>query len=369
MVKQCCCSILYLLIFCMLVLHGRISSADALNGQNTSIAIPKLVRSIRFEDPVSYCGIRVPFDQQQVKERLEKELLLALWDRPQVILWIKRSARYFPVIEKILKENDLPMDLKYVPLIESALRPHAGSLRGAVGFWQFLRSTGRQYGLKINSHVDERRNIFASTRAAGKYLKALNAEFDSFLLTVSAFNMGAYALKTEIKAQENTDFFTLHLPLETQRYIFKLIAAKLIIENQADYGFDLQPQDLYPELAYDRVTFESEFEIPIVLIAQAADVPFKTIKDYNPELRGYYLKKGNITLLIPKGHAAQFNRYFNAQYKNWKKLYRKRIHVVKRGESLIGIAHRYRMSVSSLLKLNNLSLNRIIHPGDRLVVE
>ncbi len=369
MIKQYSCSILYLIVFSMLVLPGLNGFANALNEPATSISVPKLVQSIRFEDPVSFCGIRVPIDDRQVKERLEKELLLALWDRPQVILWIKRSARYFPVVEKILKENDLPMDLKYVPLIESALRPHAGSLRGAVGYWQFLRSTGRQYGLRINSHVDERRNIFTSTRAASRYLKDLNAKFDSFLLAVSAFNMGAYALKNEIKAQENTDFFTLYLPLETQRYIFKLIAAKLIIENQAAYGFDLQPEDLYPELTYDRITFKSDFEIPIVLIARAAGVPFKTIKDYNPELRGYYLKKGNIALLIPKGHAGRFRDHYNAQYKDWKKTYRKRIHVVKSGESLIGIANKYQMSVSSLLKLNNLSMKRIIHPGDRLVVE
>ena len=122
--------------------------------------------------------------------------------------------------------------MKYVPLIESALRPHAASSKGAVGYWQFIRSTGRNYGLRIDSQVDERRNIFKSTNAACKYLKTLEEQFGSYLLALSAYNMGEYGLNREIKRQQNNDFFSLYLPLETQRYAFKLICAKIIFENQ-----------------------------------------------------------------------------------------------------------------------------------------
>lgn len=358
-----------ILVFFFALMYSNSFAQTSAPSNEESPPVPSLIQSIRFEKPITYCNINIPLEDQQVKERLEKEVLLALWDRPQVILWLKRAARYFPHVEKILKEYDLPLDLKYVPLIESALRPHANSSKGAVGFWQFLRTTGKQYGLRIDSHVDERLNIFKSTHAACKYLKDLNENFGSYLLALSAYNMGGYGLKSEIEAQKNNDFFTLYLPLETQRYPFKIIAAKMIFENQIAYGIYLKPSDLYPKFTFDQVNFNSDFKLPIFLIAQAANIPFKTIKDYNPELRGYFLDKGEITILIPKGHAKGFKTSFNAHYKNWQKDYRNTIHIVQSGDSLIGISKKYRMSVSSLLKKNGLSIKGTIHPGDRLVVE
>ncbi len=342
---------------------------EPLKYQNVQQDLPSLLESIRFKTDIHYCDIKIPLNHQEVKERLEKELLLALWDRPQVILWIKRAARHFPHVEHILKQHGLPLDLKYVPVIESALRPHAGSSKGAVGYWQFLKSTGRRYGLRIDSKVDERRNIFKSTHAACNYIKALNEQFGSYLLALSAYNMGEYGLEGEIAIQKNNNYFSLYLPLETQRYVFKLISAKLILENQEQYGFNLKKSDLYPVFAFDKINFKSDFKLPIALVSQAAGIPFKTIKDYNPELRGHFLGKGDIQILIPKGKAKGFKEKFTAQYQNWKKTYKTKFHIVKRGENLIGIAKAYKMSLYSLLKLNNLSLNGMIHPGDRLTIE
>lgn len=331
--------------------------------------IPSLLQSLEFENSIQYCNVKIPLERQEIKERLEKEMLLALWDRPQVILWLKRASRYFPVIENILKKNGLPSDLKYVPIIESALRPHAGSSKGAIGFWQFLRSTGRRYGLRIDSMVDERRNIIKSTQAACRYLKALKQQFGSFMLALSAYNMGEYGLLSEIKAQKTNNFFSLYLPLETQRYLFKLITAKLIFENQKKYGFHLKPSDLYPDFTFDKIHFKSDFLMPIVLVAKASGISFKNFKAYNPELRGYHLGKGSHTLLIPQGRAEAFNKNFAAQYKTWEKTYKKRVHLVEKGDSLIKIAEKYQISLSFLLKLNNLSITDIIHPGDRLVIQ
>lgn len=345
------------------------SGAESLNHQARQSDFPSLMESIRFESEIAYCGIKIPLDHQDVRERLEKEMLLALWNRPQVILWIKRATRFFPHVEKILKSHDLPLDLKYILLVESALKPHASSVKGAVGYWQFLSETGKKYGLRIDSQVDERRNIFKSTEAACKYFKALKDQFGSYLLALSAYNMGEYGLQEEIDAQKTDDFFSLYLPLQTQRYAFKVICAKLILENPEAYGFHLKESDLYPLFTFDRVNFKSDFQIPIALIAQAADVPFKTIKEYNPELRGYYMDSGDISILIPRGKAAGFKESFTAHYKNWEKTGRPKFHIVKNGESLIGIAKTYQMPLSALLKLNNLSLKRVIHPGDRLVVE
>ena len=330
---------------------------------------PPLIHSIQFKNNIEFCNIKIPLDRQDAKERLEKEILLALWSRPQVILWIKRTAKYFPLIEDILKQYQLPLDLKYVPVIESALRPHSKSSKGAVGYWQFIRSTGKHYGLRIDSRVDERRNIFKSTHAACKYIKDLEKQFGSYLLALAAYNMGEYGLKKEIKAQDNQDFFSLYLPLETQRYVFKLAAAKLILENRESYGFYLNKSDLYPVFAFDKINFKSDFHIPIALIASAADVPFKTIKDYNPQLRGYSLDKGDISILIPKGKAKGFKKKFTGNYKIWQKAYKTKFHIVKPGDSLTLIAKKYQISLLSLLKSNNLSSKSMIHPGDRLLVE
>lgn len=357
------------IFFSIILLNAGYVHANVQDQTAVPAQIPSLVESIRFESPIYFCGLKIPVEDVQVRERLEKEVLLALWDRPQVILWIKRASRFFPHIEKILDSHKLPRDLKYVPVIESALRPHASSSKGAVGYWQFLRSTGRRYGLRVDSMVDERRNIFKSTQAASKYIIDLHKRFDSYLLALAGYNMGEYGLKGEIEAQKNNDFFHLYLPLETQRYIFKMIAAKLIFENQAKYGFRFEEKDLYPKFAYDQVNLKADYKLPLYLVAQSAGTSFKTIKDYNPHLRGYFLDKGEQTIFIPKGKAKSFKSDFNAAYTAWKKNNKSRVHVVKRGESLIGIANKYQMSVSSLLKLNGLSLRGMIHPGDRLVVE
>ena len=172
--------------FCLtgLFLLTVISAPDSFSREHREMdsvmePIPSLVQSIQFPDQIEFCDIRVPLEDPWVKADLEKEMLLILWNRPQVILWMKRAARLFPHIEQILAEEQMPDDLKYVPVIESALRPHARSAANAVGYWQFLKSTGLMYGLRIDSQVDERRNIFKSTRAACLYLKKLTAEFGS----------------------------------------------------------------------------------------------------------------------------------------------------------------------------------------------
>jgi peptidoglycan lytic transglycosylase D len=330
--------------------------------------VPSLIDSVRFSGVMEFCGIKIPLGDVEIRQRLEKELLLAVHNRPQVILWMKRSSRYFPHIEKILKQENMPLDLKYVPMVESALLPNSNSSKGAVGYWQFLKSTGKRYGLRIDDTVDERRNLFKSTRAACYYLKKLNTEFNSYLLALSAYNMGEFGLDTEIAAQENQDFFSLYLPLETQRYVFKIIAAKMILEHPEHYGFFLKPTDFYPAFRFSKINFNLDKKIPLLLVAQAAEIHFKTIKDMNPEIRGYYLDSGKITLLIPEGKERGFKERFSDLYAQRSTKYKTKIHVVKPGESLTRIAEQYDMSLASLLRLNNFFFKKVIHPGDRLLV-
>ncbi len=329
---------------------------------------PSLVKSLRINDKLEFCGETAPLDVQEVRERLEKELLLTLADRPQVILWIKRSNRYLPLIEKMLTENGLPDDLKYVAIVESALRPHVGSPKGAIGFWQFMEGTGQIYGLKIDAEMDERRNIFKSTHAAIQYFKALYQDLGSWTLAAAAYNMGEEGLKAEILAQKNDNYYQLYLSLETQRYIFRIIAAKLILSQPEKYGFRLNPDDLYPPLQFDRVVFECNQKTPIHVIAGAAGTYFKVIKDLNPEIRGHFLMEGHHALLVPKGSAADFHTRYELALEDWVANRNEQIYFVQEGDNLSSIAARYNVPLPALLIWNNLNPNRHIHPGDRLVL-
>ena len=331
-------------------------------------AWPSLMTSLRITQPIDFCGETVDIDSQEVRERLEKELLLTIWDRPQVILWIKRSARYLPIIEKMLSENGMPDDLKYVAIIESALRPHAGSQKGAIGFWQFLKSTGEKYGLRVNTEIDERRNIFASTLAAISYFKELYATLQSWTLSAAAFNMGELGLQSEMVSQKSNDYYQLYLPLETQRYVFRIIAAKLILSDPQRFGFHFTEQDLYPPLQFDRIHIECFQDTPIHVVARAANTRFKAIKDLNPEIRGHFLAAGSHALLIPKGSADGFNARFKQLVQQWLAENQERVYVVKEGDNLTAIAERFNIPMPALLIWNRLDAKEPIHPGDRIVI-
>lgn len=333
-----------------------------------SSAWPSLMTAIRITQPIDFCGETVDLDSQEVRERLEKELLLTIWDRPQVILWIKRSSRYLPIIEKMLSENGMPDDLKYVAIIESALRPHAGSQKGAIGFWQFLKSTGEKYGLRVNAEIDERRNIFASTLAAISYFKELYAMLQSWTLAAAAFNMGELGLQSEMVSQKSNDYYQLYLPLETQRYVFRIISAKIILSDPQRFGFHFTDQDLYPPLQFDRIHIECFQDTPIHVVARAANTRFKAIKDLNPEIRGHFLAAGSHALLIPRGSADGFNARFKELVQQWLAENQERVYVVKEGDNLTAIAERFNIPLPALIIWNRLDAKEPIHPGDRIVI-
>jgi hypothetical protein len=331
-------------------------------------SFPPLISSLRVEGPIDFCGEKAPLDNQEVRERLEKELLLSLWDRPQVILWLKRSRRYFPHIERMLKENGVPDDLKYVAIAESALRPHAGSKKGAIGFWQFMKATGKKYGLLIDKNVDERRNLFASTQAAIRYFQDLYEMFGSWTLSAAAYNAGEEGTRAEVLEQQTDDYYLLYLPLETQRFVFRILSVKLIMSNPEKYGFSLTDEDYYPPLRFDRIRVECQEETPIRIVAEAANTHFKMIKDLNPELRGHYLAKGHHTLLIPQGASTGFHDRYKKSLNQWVTSPKKRIYVVKKGDNLSAIADRFEVPLPALLIWNRLDLTAPLHPGDRLII-
>jgi hypothetical protein len=347
---------------------GVLCGSDLYAQTEEPTELPSLISSLRIPTAIELCGERVPVENQEVRERFEKELLLSLWDRPQVILWLKRSRRYMPTIEQMLKENGLPEDLKYVAVAESALRPHVRSGRGARGFWQFMAGTGRKYGLVINRRTDERRNLFASTRAAIQYFKDLHKTFGSWTLAIAAFNMGEEGLMTEMMEQDTDNYYALYLPLETQRFVFRILSVKMIFSDPARYGFRLNEEDYYPPLTFDRVEVTCEQEMPIQVIAKAAGTHFKVIKDLNPEIRGHYLAKGGHKILVPKGASEGFEARYESAAKDHLTNKKERIYVVKEGDNLSSIADKFDVPLTSIIIWNRINPRRHIHPGQRLVI-
>jgi hypothetical protein len=262
----------------------------------------------------------------------------------------------------------MPDDLKYVAVVESALRPHAGSKKGAVGFWQFLPATGRKFGLTVNARTDERRNVFASTRAALRYLKDLREAFGSWSLAVAAFNMGEEGLLAETMEQEATDYYQLYLPLETQRFIFRILSVKLIFDDPVKYGFHLQDNDYYPPLEYDTVRIECFEDTPIRIVARAAKTRFKVIKDMNPEIRGHYLASGTHSLLVPKGTAKGFEERYRERVTAFVETRKERMYVIQEGDNLSAIAARFEIPLAALAIWNRLDIRKPIHPGDTLII-
>ncbi|GBC60761.1 lytic transglycosylase [Desulfonema ishimotonii] len=335
------------------------------------LAFPSLVSGARIDPPLDFCGEAVPLADELVRERLEKEMLLSMWNRPQVILWIKRSGRYMPYIEKMLKKHNMPEDLKYVAIVESALLPHIGSSKGAIGYWQFIRPTGRKYGLRIDNNMDERRNIFASTQAAIRYFKKLHGDFGSWTLAAAAYNMGEQGLQRRITEQKAREYYNLYLPLETQRYIFKILATKLILSDMKKFGFNLEPGDLYSPLKFDRVEVSLSQNTPVQLLAEAANTYYKTIKEMNPEIRGNSVVKGNHALLIPRGASRKFHARLKKQVEKYRAAHaakKKIVYVVRKGDYLSAIANKFNVPLSDLLRWNKLRSKSPIHPGHRLVI-
>ncbi len=328
-----------------------------------------LIAAARIRGPLEYCGEPVPLQDPDVRERLEREMLSVLADPHQVILWIKRSRQTLAPIEEALRAQRLPQDLKYVAIAESSLRPHAGSSKGAMGYWQFIEPTGRKYGLQVDSEKDERRSLLASTQAAIAYLKELQQLFGSWTLAVAAYNMGENGLRNDISTQSTRDYYRLYLPLETQRYVFRILTAKLILENPAKYGFRLEPDDIYPPAAFEQISLEAGRETPILAVAQAARTDVKMIKDLNPEIRGFRLSPGQHHLLIPKGAVVGFHERLFQLLARADEKRQEVVYVVKEGDTLSEIAVKHGVSVSDVRSWNRLDSKKQIQPGMRLVLQ
>jgi hypothetical protein len=261
---------------------------------------------------LTLCGERVPLDDPEVREDLDREFIITVWSRAQTTMWLKRAHRHFPEIEKKLRGAHLPNDLKYVVLVESDLRPKARSSAGALGPWQFMQPTAQRFQLKCNDTMDERLDFGAATDAALNYLKELGRMFPSWPLALAAYNCGEARVQKEIAAQGVADFYHLALPDETERYVHRILGAKIVLENPARYGFEIPPDGLYPPPEYDEAAFVASREVPVRRLAEACGTYYKTIKRLNPWIKGTSLAPGAYRLKIPKGTAPRFYAAYHA---------------------------------------------------------
>jgi hypothetical protein len=261
---------------------------------------------------VFLCGERVPVENKNVWENLDREFLLTLSNDVQVLLWMKRARRYFPHIEERLRDLSLPDDLKYVTLVESGLRPYAVSPSGAGGIWQFIPATGEKYEMKKNRIVDERFDFFKATEGALAYLKALYEEFGSWALSLAAYNVGENRVRKEIELQGTRDYYFLDLPLETERYVYKIAVAKMILSETEKYGFHLDEEEFYGPLRVERVRIELTQPLPIIEVSRAVGYFYKEIKELNPHFSEEAIPPGIQFVNLPPGASVPFWAFFSA---------------------------------------------------------
>lgn len=235
-------------------------------------------------DTLTFAGEEVPLHYADVRESLDWELCVAANWHSHILIAIKRANRYFPTIEPILKAHSVPDDFKYLAVAESTLYDLAISPSQAVGIWQFLKSTAQEYGLTVNEEVDERYHLEKATHAACLYLKKSYAEHKSWAMAAAAYNMGPNGVRRQSERQLSNSYYNLVLGTETGRYLFRIMALKLVMEHPETYGFSF-PQDMgFPSLKYKTVDIDSTVN-DLARFAQEQGCNYKTLKWLNPWLR------------------------------------------------------------------------------------
>jgi len=260
-------------------------------------------------DQVDFCGEKIALNRMDLRERFDREINTFTYLHSTTMLYLKRANRYFPIIEPLLKKNGIPDDFKYLCLIESNLDIRALSPANAAGLWQFLESTGKDYGLVINSEVDERYNIEKATAAACQYFKDAYAKYGSWVNVAASYNAGMAKLSSALSAQQVNSALDLLLVPETSRYVFRITAIKQVFENPYLYGFVLKKEDLYPTIPVQRITVTETID-NLADFSQKYGLNYMLLKEFNPWLRDNKLtvKQGQTyEIAIPKKEDLYFD--------------------------------------------------------------
>jgi hypothetical protein len=241
------------------------------------------IKAIKLPKNLNLAGERVPIEKNDIKERMDRELLVNTYWQSNGLLLIKRANKYFPILEPLLKKYGLPDDFKFLALAESAFTDETSSA-GAAGIWHFMKRTGKEYGLEINSNVDERYHIEKSTKVAAAYLKKSKERFNSWTLAAAAYNAGNYGIHKQLEKQQVDNYYDALLANETERYVFRIIALKEVISNPKKYGFLLDNEDLYTFPKTKIVKVDTVIS-NISLFAKKFGITYKELKIHNPWLR------------------------------------------------------------------------------------
>ena len=234
-------------------------------------------------DKLNFSGERIPIESPEIWERLDNELLKNTYFQSSTMLYFKKANKYFPIIEPILKQYNIPDDFKYLAIIESGLN-NVVSPAGAAGFWQIMKKTGHEHGLEINSEIDERYNLEKATVVACEYLQKAYNKFGNWTISAASYNMGRSGISRRMVEQQVNDYYSLHLNSETGRYIYRIIAIKEILENPKKYGFIFREKDLYTMPSYKTVEVDSTIA-NLNDFAKTHSINYKLLKHFNPWLR------------------------------------------------------------------------------------
>ena len=251
---------------------------------------------------VTFCGQRIDLTRFDRYERMDRELLAFTYMHSTSIQMIKKANRCFPIVEPILKKNGIPDDFKYLMVIESNLNPNARSSAGAAGLWQFMKTTGREYGLEVNDNIDERYHVEKATAAACQYLKDAYEKYQDWVAVAASYNAGQARISSQLEKQYVKDALDLHLVEETARYVYRIIAAKIMFQDPTRFGFELKASQLYQPIPYREIVID--FEISnLAEWALKHGTTYSMLKIMNPWLRQDFLQnksRRTYILQIPK---------------------------------------------------------------------
>jgi membrane-bound lytic murein transglycosylase D len=247
------------------------------------------IYAIPIPEKIDFAGEKVPLNNPDIKERMDRELLVNTYWQSNGLLLIKRANKYFPIIEPLLKEYGIPDDFKYLAVAESGLQNN-NSPAGAAGFWHFMKTTGKEYGLEINSYVDERYHIEIATRVAAEYLINAKKRFGSWTLAAASYNAGVSGISRQQERQLiYNSYYDLLLNDETSRYLFRILALKEILSNPYKYGFNYRESDLYKPISTYKVKVDTAVT-NFAVFAKNFNINYKILKIHNPWLRDNFLK-------------------------------------------------------------------------------
>lgn len=249
------------------------------------------VYALPIPDKMDFAGEAVPLNNPDIRERIDRELLVNAYWQSNGLLLFKRANKYFPQIEPLLKKHGLPDDFKYLAVAESAL-DYQSSPVGASGIWHFMKGTGLEYGLEINDYVDERYNLEKATMVAAEYLKKSKDRFGSWTMAAASYNAGVGGMSKQIGRQKQTDYYDLLLNSETSRYVFRILALKEIMSNPEKYGFNFRDKDLYPNIPTYKVMVNTPVDDWSEWV-KPYGINYKILKLHNPWLRDTYLKNAS----------------------------------------------------------------------------